>query len=166
MSKTYPFSADKHAHDIEFVKNRAYNTLHSMEIGEIPMDKELYKKLEERYDVMSNLLDQILNSSPDGKMAYLTGPQIGIAKEAVASAAAMRGSMSQTACNCGRVADKIDSIGQKLCPSKVMDKNGNWGTQYMMGVIDNWGCAHTTMFGVNDLKYCPWCGDDLPMLHV
>ena len=43
--KTYPFSAAKHAHDIEFYANRIWLTMREMEDGEIPMDVERYNRL-------------------------------------------------------------------------------------------------------------------------
>lgn len=43
--KTYPFSVRKHAHDIEFYRNRLFNTMHDMEMGEIPMDTKRYDRI-------------------------------------------------------------------------------------------------------------------------
>ena len=81
--KMYPFSVAKHAHDIEFYHNKLYNTMRDMENGEIPMDKK-------RYDRMSNMfygplmeLYEMMFNSRDGKIVYLTGKQIGLAKKIV-----------------------------------------------------------------------------------
>ena len=43
--KRYPFSAAKHAHDIELYHNRLWNTARDMESGEIPMDKARYERI-------------------------------------------------------------------------------------------------------------------------
>ena len=45
MAKLYPFSVQKHAHDIEFRKNRVWNTLRDMESGEVPWDHLLRRSL-------------------------------------------------------------------------------------------------------------------------
>ena len=80
MTKTYPFSVQKHAHDIDFARNRAKNILHDMEMGEIPHTEEEYDKLCDKIERLTELVLAIMDSR-DGKIAYLTGPQIGLAKE-------------------------------------------------------------------------------------
>ena len=80
--KTYPFSTQKHAHDIEFRKNRVFCEMHDMEVGTTKMDWELYNKLYELKDKLDDLLEAVCNSR-DGRICYLTGPQIGLAKETV-----------------------------------------------------------------------------------
>ena len=88
--KLYPFSTAKHAHDIEFFRNRLYNTMYDMENGEIPMDSKRYDAMENMYNGDSlELLEAVMNSR-DGKVCYLTGKQIGLAKEIVAWASNQR----------------------------------------------------------------------------
>lgn len=90
--KTYPFSVQKHAHSIEFYRNHILNTISDAESGEIQMDREkldnLYAfahgPLEELYEAMFN--------SRDGKIVYLTGKQIGLAKKIVFWASERRAS--------------------------------------------------------------------------
>jgi hypothetical protein len=43
--KLYPFSLQKHAHDIEFRKNRVFNIKCDMESGTVPMDNQKYSSL-------------------------------------------------------------------------------------------------------------------------
>ena len=89
--KKYPFSVQKHAHDIEFRKNRIWCELHDMEMGETPWDEEVYDKGTELLEALRDLLLAILDSR-DGRICYLTGPQIGLAKETVLWAAETRAS--------------------------------------------------------------------------
>lgn len=82
--KTYPFSVRKHAHDIEFYCNRLFNTMRDMESGEIPMDTKRYDRICDMYDgPLMELRDAIFFNSHDGIVAYLTGPQIALAKKIV-----------------------------------------------------------------------------------
>ena len=81
--KKYPFSIQKHAHDIEFYRNRLYNTMCDMESGEIPMDAERFDRI---YDFYHNELEELycaMFDSRDGRIVYLTGKQIGLAKRIV-----------------------------------------------------------------------------------
>ena len=71
--KRYPFSIARHAHDIEYRRNRAYNA----------SELEIYKAL-------SGLLQVMKWQSKDGRITWLTGPQIALAKESVAWAEAQR----------------------------------------------------------------------------
>lgn len=89
-TKTYPFSVQKHAHDIEFYHNRLYNTMCDMENGTIPMDQKRYDKI---YDMLYGPLEELRDmmfSSRDGKVVYLTGEQIALAKKIVAWAQEQR----------------------------------------------------------------------------
>jgi len=79
--KLYPFSVQKHAHDIEFRRNRVFNQIHDCD-GETLLSNQEFEQLENLYDRLTDLLQAVLNSR-DGKVAYLTGPQIGLAKETV-----------------------------------------------------------------------------------
>jgi len=78
--KLYPFSTQKHAHDIEFYRNRIYNTFHDAESGLITV-----KNIDELYDLYDELTETLsaVMSSRDGRIAWLTGNQIAIAKKAV-----------------------------------------------------------------------------------
>ena len=88
--KRYPFSTQKHAHDIEFRRNRVKNIMFDMQSGEIPMNESEYEKLDALCDALTDLLSAASNSR-DGRIVYLTGPQIGLAKETVLWAADTRG---------------------------------------------------------------------------
>lgn len=90
MEKKYPFSVEKHAHDIELYHNRLYNTLYEMEVGEIPMNREEYDRLSDLYYGELQGLYDMMFQSHDGRVVYLTGKQICLAKEIVAWAAEAR----------------------------------------------------------------------------
>lgn len=81
--KTYPFSVRKHAHDIEFYRNRLFNTMHDMEMGEIPMDTKRYDRIYEMYYGDLEELYSMMFASRDGITVQLTGKQIGLAKKIV-----------------------------------------------------------------------------------
>ena len=87
--KKYPFSVQKHAHDIEFRKNRVWNTLRDMESGDIAWDEKQYDMLLDHLDQLRDLLDAVMNSR-DGRIAYLTGKQIALAKDCIAWASGVR----------------------------------------------------------------------------
>ena len=80
--KRYPFSTAKHAHDIEFYANRISNIMCDMESGEIPFDKDRYNKLYDmKYGPLQELRDQMCGAC--GRVIYLTGKQIALAKKIV-----------------------------------------------------------------------------------
>lgn len=79
MIKRYPFSLQKHAHDIELMKNVAYNTMHDLQM----QDSDKANKYEQIYRELSALLTAMLDNSRDGKVTFLTGKEIGKAKEMV-----------------------------------------------------------------------------------
>lgn len=81
--KTYPFSVAKHAHDIEFYRNKLYNTMRDMENNEIPMDRKQYKAISDMYYGELQELYEMMFNSRDGRIVYLTGKQIGLAKKIV-----------------------------------------------------------------------------------
>lgn len=87
--KRYPLSVQKHAHDIEFRRNRVRNIMSDMESGEIAWSGGEYDRLERGHGALTELLLAVLNSR-DGRIAYLTGPQIGLAKECVTWASNIR----------------------------------------------------------------------------
>lgn len=83
MTKTYPFSMSKHAHDIEYYHNHLFNIMKGMESGEIPMDAARYDKI---YDMYYGQLADLMNaiySCCNPYVVQLTGPQIGLAKKIV-----------------------------------------------------------------------------------
>jgi len=87
--KKYPFSVQKHAHDIEFRKNRVWCYLREMECGETPWDEGMYEGLSAHLQDLRELLDCILFDG-DGRIVYLTGKQIGLAKDCIAWASGVR----------------------------------------------------------------------------
>lgn len=88
--KTYPFSVAKHAHDIEFYRNKLYNTMCDMENGEIPMNRKQYKLISDLYYGELQELYEMMFNSRDGRIVYLSGKQIGLAKKIVAWASNTR----------------------------------------------------------------------------
>lgn len=84
MAKTYFFSVRKHAHDIEFYRNRLFNIMHDMESGEIQMDKERYDRIYDMYyGPLEDLHNAVCFNTRDGVTAQLTGKQIALAKRIV-----------------------------------------------------------------------------------
>ena len=82
--KLYPFSVQKHGHSIEYYRNHLYCTLRSMECGEVPMDEKRYEAIRDMYDseLFNSLYEEMFNSR-DGRVVYLTGKQLGLAKKIV-----------------------------------------------------------------------------------
>lgn len=79
--KKYPFSARKHAHDIELVANRSFNLAHDAEVAGD------YARAE-RYLEIHTKAEKLLLSIMDGMQGYsgitmLAGEDIGLAKEYV-----------------------------------------------------------------------------------
>lgn len=83
MEKTYYFSVRKHAHDIEFYRNRLWNTMHDMEVGNIPWNQERYDRIEKMYYGELEELHDMMWASRDGITVQLTGKQIALAKKIV-----------------------------------------------------------------------------------
>ena len=90
-TKLYPFSTAKHAHDREYRRNRVKNELCDYFEGEIDLTNAEFENLCELEETLTDLLSAVLNSS-DGRICYLTGKQIGLAKECVAWAESRRAS--------------------------------------------------------------------------
>lgn len=88
--KKYPFSIQKHAHSIEFYYNHLCNTIYAMETGEIPMDNARYDRIRNMRDGEILELMEAMYNSQDGRITYLTGKQIGLAKKIVAWASEQR----------------------------------------------------------------------------
>ena len=87
--KKYPFSVQKHAHDIEFRKNRVWCILRDIECGNIQWDEDMYEGLYAHYNALQDLLDAVVFGG-NGRVAYLTGKQIALAKDCVAWASSTR----------------------------------------------------------------------------
>lgn len=89
MSKMYPFSTVKHAHSIEFFYNRIKNTIDDVRNGELSMNSA-------RFDKMCSFFDGELHDlylamfDGNGRVTYLTGKQLGLAKRIVAWASEQR----------------------------------------------------------------------------
>lgn len=81
-TKLYPFSTQKHAHDIEYRYNRVKNDLCDYFEGELKLSDAEFDKLCELEEALTELLLAVMNSA-DGRVSYFTGKQIGLAKECV-----------------------------------------------------------------------------------
>lgn len=94
--KTYPFSTAKYAHSIEFYWNRIRNMMADMECGfdsegnDVKWDKDRYEAMERAIEnpVFKSLLSKVYAGC--GRPVWLTGPEIGLAKEIVAWASETR----------------------------------------------------------------------------
>ena len=84
--KRYPFNLQKHAHDIEFRRNRAKNELYTKQMNGVLKDGE-----EEKYEQLIEDLGNITLYFPDNKgIIWLTGKEYGLANESVGWAESMR----------------------------------------------------------------------------
>lgn len=86
----YPFSVAKHGDDIVFMRDETARDMREIESGAVEVDGDRYSKLCALHVKLSELVDTI-NSEGGGRVVMLTGEQIGLAKKAVADAAARRG---------------------------------------------------------------------------
>ena len=85
--KKYPFSADKHAHDIELVANRSFN------LAQEALDRkdyDEYDRLMEMHEKADEVLMAIQSGMVNYKVAMLDGETLGKAKEMVSIASAIR----------------------------------------------------------------------------
>lgn len=79
--KRYPFNIQKNVHSIEYWRNRVFCEMREAEMDvNVPLAE--CERLEHLHDDLTELLEAALDSR-DGRIAYLTGPQIGLAKECV-----------------------------------------------------------------------------------
>lgn len=76
--KLYPFSCQRHLHDIEFLRNRLYNIITDIESGEMSVSAHEYSVLCDRFEGVSALRLTLYDYAP--ATAWLTGPQIDLAK--------------------------------------------------------------------------------------
>lgn len=74
-TKLYPFSVQKYAHDIEFYKNAIFCELHDA------IDSATYDRLYDLHTKLIELLQAIKGGN--GRVAYLTGTQYGLAKDCI-----------------------------------------------------------------------------------
>ena len=81
--KLYPFSVSKHAHDIEYYHNHLYCAMRDMEDGYEPMDVDRYDRIFDLYYGELQELYEKMFDSQDGRIVYLTGKQIALAKKIV-----------------------------------------------------------------------------------
>lgn len=88
--KLYPFSARKHAHDIEFRRNRVYNLLEDCATA-TEFNEEQYDYLEKLAGRLDELLNATLGTQDNNGIAWLTGKQHALAKETALWAAEQRG---------------------------------------------------------------------------
>lgn len=84
--KKYPFNVEKHAHDLMFQSNRAYNIIHDMEVGTIPFDEAEYSRLEKLRDDLSEV-ERHFTTYP---ISFLSGRLYGIAITATVWASEQR----------------------------------------------------------------------------
>lgn len=91
-TKMYPFSTAKHAHDIEYRRNRVKNEICDYFEGELELSDVEFEKLCKLEEELTALLLSVMNSA-DGRVCYLTGKQIGLAKECVMWAESRRASV-------------------------------------------------------------------------
>lgn len=85
--KKYPFNMERHAHDIVFLRNRLYNTAMDLifKYGEKAVADKVDKLMAQR-DELGGLLDIYRN----GNIAWLTGKELNLARNAVGWAASQR----------------------------------------------------------------------------
>jgi hypothetical protein len=80
-TKTYPFSAKKHMHDIEYYYNHCNNVISDMLNGEIPYDADRFDRISDMLDTqLEDLYSAMFCGTP---VVYLTGKQIALAKKIV-----------------------------------------------------------------------------------
>ena len=84
MEKKYPFSATKHAHDIEFRRARVKN-----ELFRAYANPTLSKETVEKLEALEEQLDTLIGYMHEG-IVWLTGSQWALAQECVGWAAGQR----------------------------------------------------------------------------
>ena len=93
--KKYPFSCAKHAHDVEFARNFTMNLCSDMEAGVVSFAPAEYDALCARRTQLTQLLSAMLGSS-DGRVCWLSGPMLQLAKECVLWAGETRAARRQS----------------------------------------------------------------------
>lgn len=79
--KTYPFNMERHAHDLNFLRNRLYNIIIEKE------SKGINASYETSY---RNNITELLDAPRTGDISWLTGKQLKLAREAVGWACSQR----------------------------------------------------------------------------
>lgn len=87
--KRYPWNAERNAHNVVFRKNRAWNEL-AEEEGNGTLTAAKRARYEEVIDKCNEVLGMCINRDHRG-IVWLTGAQIGWAKECTCWAVAQRG---------------------------------------------------------------------------
>lgn len=87
QKKLYPFSADKHAHDIELVANRTFNLAQDA-LNDKRYDD--YDRLMEQHEIADEVLLAIQSGMINHKVAMLDGKTWAKANELVNNASAIR----------------------------------------------------------------------------
>lgn len=82
-TKMYSFSVQKHAHDIHLYRNTLYSKMCDMENGDIDRDDDFIEWYNKFYFGDLEELYLKMFDSRDGRIVYLTGKQIALAKEIV-----------------------------------------------------------------------------------
>ncbi len=95
--KMYPFSFQKHGHDIEFRINRLYLTIRDMEDHETPWDEAAYDQMVSEKENLEEVLGYC-----DGPVSFIPGRLYGTVKDAIFWAGNTR---AETAIEHGRYQD-------------------------------------------------------------
>ena len=79
LERTYPFNADRNYHNIRFVYEDVKDALRQIENGEIQTSPLHYRTLKDTL-LSINILMRKMEDDPGAKIIYLTGTEIGVAK--------------------------------------------------------------------------------------
>ena len=88
--KRYPFSCERHSHDIEFMYNRTRNLMYDLERSDDPADCKEYNRLQIQAHELSDLLSTVLATRDGRGIAWISGQDYKLAKEAISWAAEER----------------------------------------------------------------------------
>lgn len=80
--KRYPFNAQKHAHDIEYRRDAVFCQYHDLET-DLTADDKVVCALARLYSDLTNLLLAIKGNADGRGIVFLTGAQIGLAKDTI-----------------------------------------------------------------------------------
>ena len=86
--KKYPFSMTKHAHDVEYRRNFVWNRVNDV-YDEYHLTQKEAEGLARELEQLNELVIA-MRSNSDGRVAWLTGKEYGLAKECVAWAGERR----------------------------------------------------------------------------
>jgi hypothetical protein len=88
--KLYPFSLRRDGYAIEYAIDEIDIKLIAIESGDAPHDPDEWEKLNHHHDKLTDLLAAIYSTADHMGVAWLTGAQIGLAKEAIKHVARIR----------------------------------------------------------------------------